>query len=93
MAIGPIQNLQLRVGLATGSTATTSLAVTALDGSTLATTDVILGVLHFTTAASIASVSYVALTEVSIPAAGYIACATTDTSSDQLMVFWHDSGI
>ena len=92
MALGPINNYQPRQGLATGTTAVTNITVTASDGSTIATTDTIIAVLHISTAASIATIANIT-SEASITAAGIIQLSTTNTTSDQLWVFWHDSNI
>ena len=92
MALGPIDNYQPRIGLAPGTTAAADITVTGCDGSTIQTTDTITAVWCLTTAALIESCADLT-SEASITAAGIIQCATTDTSSNQLIVFWHDSGI
>ena len=88
----PIDALQLRVGLATGAAATTDMAVTATDGSTIALADILLFVLELTAAGAIESVDD-RTSEASIVTAGSIQLSTTDSSSNQLLVFWHDSDV
>jgi len=78
--------------LGTGTTAAANITITGCDGTTIATTNTIIAVFHISTAASIATIANIT-SEASITAAGIIQLSTTDTSSDQLMVFWHDSGI
>lgn len=93
MVLKPFGQLQLRVGLATGGSTATDLAVTATDGDTIGVNDTIVAVLRFIDAGAIESLASIALTEASVETAGSIQFTTTDTSSNQLMVFWHASSI
>ena len=90
MTLAPINQLQLRIGLADGDSAETDMAVTATDGSTIGLSDTIIAVFHISTKASIATLADIT-SEASIVTAGSIQLSTTDTSNDQLLVFWHAS--
>lgn len=98
MAGLPIGSLQLRCGIAPGGAAAAALTLTTYDraGSTdtvsITTSDTIIAAFHISTAAAIATKADI-LSEISIPSAGKVACSTTDTSSDQIEVWWHDGTI
>ena len=75
---------RLKVDIVAGTTAVTNIAVTSIT-----TKDVITSVTHWSTTAAIATC--VDLTsEASITSDGNIQLATTDTSSDSLLVVWLD---
>jgi hypothetical protein len=84
--------------MATGGAALANLALTTYDraGSTdtvsITSSDTILAAWHVSTAAAVATIADIT-SEVSVPATGYVECSTTDTTSDQLIVFWHDNTI
>jgi len=88
MALAPIQNYQPRMGLASGAAADTATAVTCCTGETIDTDDTLISVLH-NTSGTIVDVT----SEASISADGYIKLSTTDTSNDQLIVWFHDATI
>lgn len=94
----PIGSLQLRCGIAPGGSAAGDLTLTTYDraGSTdtvnIETGDVIVAAFHISTAASIATRADI-LSEMSITGSGKVQCSTTDTSSDQVEVWWHDTTI
>ena len=88
----PLGALQLRFGLADGGSAAADLTVTASDGSTIGLSDTIIAVLHISTKASIASIADIT-SEASVVTAGSIQLSTTATTSDQLLVIWHDADV
>jgi hypothetical protein len=73
----------IKMNVLAGTTANTNIAVAGI-----ATEDIIVGCLHFTTAASISTVADVTST-VSITSAGNIQ-TSDDYSSDALVLFWID---
>jgi hypothetical protein len=75
----------LNAFIVTGDTATTALTCTGIK-----TTSKILFILHQSTAAAFATSVMLDLDEVSIPANDQIALASTDTTDDQLEVWWED---
>ncbi len=80
-------DFNLQIDLLSGTTATTNIAV-----SGIATTDTIVACLHISTAATIGTIADI-LSEVSITSAGNIQLSSTNTTSDQLMLFWIDNSL
>jgi len=77
----------LQFSLLDGTTAVTNIAVTGI-----ATDDTLIACLHISTAASIATMADI-LSEVEITSAGNIQLATTNTTSDQLLLIWNDNSL
>lgn len=77
----------LQVTMVAGAAGTTNIAV-----SGIATEDQIVSVWHVSTAASVATIADIT-SEVSITSAGNIQLSTTDTTNDQLIVFWVDRSL
>lgn len=74
----------IKVNVLAGASASTNIAVTGI-----ATEDTIIGCFEFATAAAIATLTDRTATT-SITSAGNIQC-TDDTSSDALLLIWHDA--
>jgi hypothetical protein len=81
------ERLLCRMTAAAGTTAAANIAVTGIK-----TTDTIWGALVFTTAASIASVADLT-SECSITSDGNIQFASTNTSSNQVVLFWLQNSV
>lgn len=81
------RDFNLQITMVAGAAADTDIAV-----SGIATEDQIVSVWHVSTAASVATIADIT-SEVSITAAGVIQLSTTDTSNDQLQVFWVDRSL
>lgn len=73
----------LQISLLAGAAATTNIAVTGI-----VTTDEIIAAFHISTAASIATMADIT-SEVSVTSAGNVQLSSTDTTSDQLFLFWN----
>ncbi len=80
-------NFNLQISLVDGDTATTDIAV-----SGIATEDKIVFAGHLTTKAAIESFADIT-SEVSITSAGNIQLSSTNTTSDQLWVWWIDNSL
>jgi hypothetical protein len=83
LGLNQIDNLCLKVKLVTGGDAAAELTCSGIE-----TADKLLGVFHISTAAQISTIDDITHL-CSIPAAGKIAC-TFATTSDHLLVFYHD---
>ncbi len=78
-----VDALCIKVATVAGTTATTNIAVTGI-----ATEDILVSVVEIATTTGIPTDR---TGEASITSAGNIQLASTDTSSDKLIVHWHDA--
>ncbi len=86
--IRPTNAFNLKIGLADGDSAETDMTVTCPDGTSITAKDKILFVGHISTKASIATFADIT-SEASVVTEGSIQLSTTDTSNDQLIVFFN----
>ena len=82
-----LDGFNLQVALLEGDSASTNIACAGI-----ATEDTVIAVLHFSTAASLATMALIT-SEVSITSAGNIQLSTTDTSNDHLLMLWIDKSM